>query len=232
LSQTCPRSTDALADAAAHVVEQVVEQALDALAAAQHPLGRARQVLLHAAGQHQAVGRGDDGGERRAQLVAQHAEEQVAHVRRFGREMQDRLGQRLVHRFVEAHQLEHLVAPQPRPALEPEPDHRGAQRAVFGGGLVDVEAGRGTQSSVDLGGGGRLAVEARSAPARLLARFPACLRLLHVERDRGQHLGRVIAQRGAVHLGRSRQHRRGERLALGQDRLLVGRDEFGKAHAT
>jgi hypothetical protein len=58
--------------------------------------------------------RADDGSERRAQFVAEHAEEQVAAVRRGRGELQQRFRQRLIHRLVEAREFFDLCGAQRR----------------------------------------------------------------------------------------------------------------------
>jgi hypothetical protein len=84
--------------------------------------------------------------------VPEHAEEQVAVALDGAVEVADRLGDGLVDRLVEA---DHVVdaGPVGRAGVRPQPQDAGAERAVLGDELVDVEAAACPQDGVRLRGG-------------------------------------------------------------------------------
>ncbi len=158
--------------------------------------------------------------------MAEHPQEQVAAGLRRGGEFQQRPGQCLVHGLVEAGQFLHLGRAQRRRGTEPQADHRGAQGAVLGRGLADIEAAGRAQGTVGLGRGirrtGRMALG-------LLRALALVLRQLHVRGHGDQDLVDVVAQRGPVHVLGGGPQRPRERFALVHDAGVVGGDEVRQA---
>lgn len=153
-------------------------------------------------------------------------------MRRGLGESVERFGERLIHAFVESNHFVDFRGPQPRRRQQPQSNHGCSQRPKLGGGLSDVETRVGTQLAVRFSSGIRRADGSQSKALRLLRLLQVGLGLLHVLRDGGQHLGRVIPQGHGVQARSRRQQSAGERFALCQDCFFVRDNEVRKPHAS
>ena len=144
----------------------------------------------------------------------------------FGREEVDRLGNRLVDRFVEAADVLQGLR-RVREVVAPQAQHAGAQGTVFGDELADREPRGRAQERMRLRRGFRARLPIRSALGLgLLLR--ARLGGAQVLRDGLEDLLGMVAQRDVVHLG-GRRHGGRELHPLGHDALHVALDEIREA---
>jgi hypothetical protein len=115
--------------------------------------------------------------------------------------------------------------------IGPESDHRGAQRAVFGDELIDVEATAGAQDGVHLCGGGGGVVDDRGPALRLGMLRPATLCRADVCADRIEDLRCVIAQGEHFHAVGCRQHGRGKGDPFRENCFTLSLEEIRQAHS-
>lgn len=141
-----------------------------------------------------------------------------------------RFGHGRVDGLVEA---DHIVdaAGLQRTGIQPQAQHTGAQCAVFGHELVDVEANPCTQDGVSLRRRFRRAGNPDGASPGFVRLLFAGLRVEQVRGGRLKDLQGVIAKGERGHVGGSRQQGCRELLPFRDDGLGVVLDEGCKAHS-
>jgi hypothetical protein len=160
-----------------------------------------------------------------AQVVAEDGEEHVFRLLDHGGVARDRLGQRLVDGFVEAHRVFQVGGVGILRLRRPQAQHARAQRPVFRHQLLDAVTGQ--QARLGMGFRRGVAFAARPLALGFLCLFVRRLRRLEIVRDHRQHQLGVVAQFGVVHRQGRRFDGACEVFPCLQDRLHVGEDEVG-----
>ncbi len=156
--------------------------------------------------------------------VGRRGQQRVEPARGFilvERKALQRLGQRLVDRFVKAQRLIG-VGLAGLVGLRPQLQYAGAQRAKFGNRLFDAKAARHPRRAMALGG--RIERVAGRPSARLFGLLERCLGQFQVVRNGQHHAAGVVAQRGGIHVA-GRRNALGKLLPLLQDGFQIISDK-------
>src|ERR1700733_14514069 len=175
-----------------------------------------------------------DGIEWITQIVPNYCQQQISGSFNLLREKGDRFQQGLINGLVESSRILHerdKIDRRMSRCCTPEPQHTGAQRAVFRRQLHDTEAHLCPQQCMSLSRSVAAVMRQRSAPGCLLVLLMQALRGIQIENDCAENVGGMIAQCQRAHVRRRRQMGSREPLPFSENGFHIAPNEIGQSHA-
>ena len=134
----CRGHAHAFVHAAPNVIQQVIKDALDALATSKNSLKSRPERGIFAGNMQKGLCGSNDSSEGSAKFVAEYSKENVARLRRGRDKFHQRVGQCLVHRLIKRTYLS-PEAGKRRGRIKPKFDDHGAKRPIFCRRLLEAD---------------------------------------------------------------------------------------------